>query len=221
MNDRSWRARPSAYLLLKILIGFNVLVYLYMISLGQSGENEFVEKFAVVNAMFDSNWGWSRLFTYQFVHANVQHILFNMVTLVVFGLPVLARFGWERFIYGYFLCGMCGGLVSWYLHSIGFIDRSPEYAADAFTLIGASGSVNGVIMCCAVLNPPFRVRLLFPPIAMSMRQCAFCVLAIDAFVVIFDLHNSGGMAAHLGGALLGFILTLLALKWDKSHKQAA
>lgn len=221
MNERSWRARPSGYLLLKILIGLNVLVYLYMISLSPAGEAGFVERFAVSSDMFDSNWGWSRLVTYQFLHANVQHILFNMITLAVFGLPVLARFGWERFTYGYLLCGMCGGVVSWYLNHIGFIDRGPQHMLDNFLLIGASGSVNGVIMCCAVLNPPFKVRLLLPPIALTMRQCAIMVLAIDTFVVVFDLQNSGGMAAHLGGALMGVILTLLGLKWDKSHKHGA
>ena len=57
---------------------------------------------------------WYRLFTAPFLHANIEHILFNMVTLAIVGSPVEAELGKARFIVAVSVVGprRIGGLVS-------------------------------------------------------------------------------------------------------------
>jgi membrane associated rhomboid family serine protease len=154
-----------------------------------------------------------RFFTYQFLHADFFHILFNMIGLFFFG-PLLEQWwGRRRFLAFYLLCGMCGSLIYatlvigapsliFDLERLRAIGLSPA----AVPLIGASGAVFGILAGCATLFPHQRVQLLFPPIPMSMRTMALIFLGIAALSVIAGSANAGGEAAHLGGALLGWLL---------------
>lgn len=148
-----------------------------------------------------------RLFTYQFLHANLGHILFNMIALWFFGPVVEERFGHLRFLLYYLFCGVAAALFSSLLGYLGFFD--PEWRF--IPMVGASGSIYGIMAACAVLFPHARVQLLFPPVNLSVRQFALVVLGIACAVVIFQWNNAGGEAGHLGGMFAGFILTLLIL----------
>lgn len=152
-----------------------------------------------------------RLFTYQFLHANLGHILFNMIALWFFGPVVEERFGHLRFLLYYLFCGVAAALFSSLLGYMGFFD--PEWRF--IPMVGASGSIYGIMAACAVLFPHARVQLLFPPVNLSVRQFALVVLGIACAVVIFQWNNAGGEAGHLGGMLAGFILTLLILLKEK------
>lgn len=144
-------------------------------------------------------WRW---ITYQFLHANFFHLLFNMIGLYFFGRLIESQLGGRRFLAFYLLCGASGGVLFTILAFIpGLLN------ADSTTpVIGASGSLFGILAGCAVLFPHQRVMLMFPPIPMSMRTLAIAVLVIAALSVISGSHNAGGEAAHLGGAALGFFL---------------
>ena len=140
-----------------------------------------------------------RLFTYQFLHANLGHILFNMIALWFFGPVVEERFGHLRFLLYYLFCGVAAALFSSLLGYMGFFD--PEWRF--IPMVGASGSIYGIMAACAVLFPHARVQLLFPPVNLSVRQFALVVLGIACAVVIFQWNNAGGEAGHLGGMLAG------------------
>ncbi len=143
-----------------------------------------------------------RVFTYQFLHADFFHILFNMIGLFFFG-PLIERWwGSKRFLAFYLLCGVSGAVVASLLGSIpGFIPFSYQSA-----LVGASGSLFGILAGAAMLFPNMRVMLLIPPVPMSMRVMALIFLGIAALNVLVAGSNAGGDAAHLGGALLGAVL---------------
>ena len=157
-----------------------------------------------------------RAITYQFLHADFFHILFNMIGLYFFG-PLLEQWwGSKRFLAFYLLCGV-GGVVPYTV--IGYLapgiilePGDPELARFAAEivkevgLIGASGSIYGILIACAVLYPRQEVRLLFPPIPMKMRTMALIFLGIAFFSVLAGTPNAGGELAHLGGALFGFLL---------------
>ncbi|MEQ9459375.1 MAG: rhomboid family intramembrane serine protease [Phycisphaeraceae bacterium] len=143
-----------------------------------------------------------RLFTYQFLHADFFHILFNMIGLFFFG-PLLERtLGSRRFLAFYLLCGVSGAVVASLLGAIPGLIMMPPSAI----LIGASGSLFGILAACAVLFPNLRVMLLIPPVPMTMRTMALVFMGIAALSVLAGSRNDGGEAAHLGGALLGFLL---------------
>jgi len=144
-------------------------------------------------------WRW---ITYQFVHAGFGHVFFNMLGLYFFGPMVERWWGSRRFLAFYLLCGVSGAAVAVVLGTVdGLISFPPTVK-----LVGASGSLFGILMACAVLFPHQRVMLIFPPIPMTMRTMAMLFLGVAALTVIAGGQNAGGEAAHLGGAALGFLL---------------
>jgi len=149
-------------------------------------------------------WRW---LTYQFLHAGFFHILFNMIGLYFFG-PLLEQWwGSKRFLAFYLLCGVSGALLMslFVLIAPGVIVPA-GVDAQSIKLVGASGSIFGILAGAATLFPKQRVMLLFPPIPMSMRTMALIFLGIAALSLLAGTRNAGGEAAHLGGALLGFLL---------------
>ncbi len=160
---------------------------------------------------------WWQLITYQFLHAHLGHILFNMIALWFFGPTVERRFGHWRFLFYYLYCGVAAAIFYTVLGSLGVFGNGWQYA----TMVGASGSIYGVMAACAVLFPHGRVQLLFPPINLSVRQFALVVLGIACAVILFQWNNAGGEAGHLGGMFAGFALTLLILLREKIEAFAA
>ncbi len=149
-------------------------------------------------------WRW---FTYQFLHADFFHILFNMIGLYFFG-PLLEQWwGSRRFVAFYLLCGVSGALLMTFFVFVAPGVIVPEgIDARGIRLVGASGAIFGILAGAATLFPKQRVMLIFPPIPMSMRTMALIFLGIAALSLLAGSPNAGGEAAHLGGALFGFIL---------------
>ncbi|MEM0913493.1 MAG: rhomboid family intramembrane serine protease [Planctomycetota bacterium] len=139
-----------------------------------------------------------RFFTYQFLHAGLLHVLFNLIGLFFFGPMVEAWLGSRRFLAFYLLCGASGSVV---FTLLGFIPGLLPSAGGA--LIGASGAVFGILAAAAVIAPRQEVLFLFI-IKMQIRTMVLIFLGIAALSVIVGSRNAGGEAAHLGGAVLGF-----------------
>lgn len=122
---------------------------------------------------------WYRLLTGAFLHANVEHILFNMVTLAIVGPPVEAEVGRVRFVVLYLLSAL-GGSVGSYLLS------APDVAG-----VGASGAIFGVMGAYYVLA---RLR------RWETRQ----ILALIAINLLLGFTSPGiDWRAHLGGMVVG------------------
>ncbi|MEO0629350.1 MAG: rhomboid family intramembrane serine protease [Planctomycetota bacterium] len=149
-----------------------------------------------------------RVVTFQFLHADITHLFFNMLGLFIFGGMVEQFLGRKRYLSYYLICGIGGGLL--YLLFAGLsVANVPLPGTLALTtrgtpLIGASAGVFGVIVACARIAPDTRVMLLFPPIPLKMKWMAYGYVAISAGNLIFGGQNAGGDAAHIGGAIAGF-----------------
>lgn len=139
-----------------------------------------------------------RFVTYQFLHGGFGHILFNMIGLYFFGPMMEQWWGSRRFLAFYLLCGVCGAVPMTLLVYAGVI---PQQA----WLVGASGSLYGILIGAAVLFPHQKVMLLIPPIPMTLRTMALVFLGIS-FVSALAGSNDGGNAAHLAGAALAYFL---------------
>ena len=196
---------PSGWTITTWLIVVNCVVFVLASVFGGS---------ARANAASPSSWGFFsteraiydlevwRFFTYQFLHAGLFHLLFNMVGLYFFG-PLLERsLGRKPFLAFYLLCGASGALVA----SVLGLTFGETIMHPAAPLVGASGAVYGIFAAVGYLFPEQRVNLLFPPVELKMRTLCFGLLAISALSVTVGSTNAGGEAAHLGGALLGFLL---------------
>jgi len=187
------------------LLGINAGVFLLNnILLGSARGDGFSPSswgyFSVAKGVFGLQvWRWV---TYQFLHVSFGHVLFNMIGLYFFG-PMMERWwGSRRFLAFYLLCGIGGaGLFSLFTFApdvIGLSLHSP--------MVGASGALFGILIGTAVLYPNQKVMLLIPPIPMKMRTMAMLFLGLALLSLMAGASNAGGEAAHLGGALLGWLL---------------
>lgn len=141
---------------------------------------------------------WTIL-TYMFLHAGLWHILVNMLFLFWFGLLLEEYLGRKKIISLYFLGGIAGGLL--YIVSYNIFPYLQGQVGQAF-LIGASASVMAILVACATLLPDYTFfLLLLGPV--KLKYIAL-VLVIFDFLSIAG-SNPGGMIAHLGGALFGFL----------------
>ena len=187
------------------LLGINVVVFLLdgVLSTGsrtQAISPAYWGNFNLEQGLYGFQvWRWV---TYQFLHHGFMHILFNMIGLYFFG-PILERWwGSRRFLAFYLLCGVSGAVCMTLLSFIpGLLMVGPKTA-----LVGASGSLFGILAGAAVLFPHQRVMLMIPPIPMSMRTMALLFMGLAFLSVMAGTPNAGGEAAHLGGGLLGFLL---------------
>ena len=147
-----------------------------------------------------------RLVTFQFLHANLMHLVLNMFGLWVFGGMVEQYLGRNRYAAFYLICGIAGG-VSYLLLNLlgaGFGLRLPGVLVDSpFTpLVGASAGVFGVIMACAFIAPDAIVLVYLLPL--KLKIMAYGYVALSAFNLLRGGANAGGDAAHIGGAIAGF-----------------
>ena len=163
--------------------------------------------FSVRPGMFIQIW---RLITYQFLHGGLGHIFWNMFILFFFG-PMLERF-WNsrKFLNFYLICGAMGGIFYPALAHIGWLGGG--------FLIGASGSILGMLAAAAILFPNMRVYVfgIFP---MRMSVLAIILAVFSTLSVLRpDISaNAGGEAAHLGGMVAG-ALYVLSEKWRQRLK---
>ncbi|QIE58193.1 rhomboid family intramembrane serine protease [Rasiella rasia] len=139
---------------------------------------------------------WAFL-TYSFLHFGFWHLLFNMLWLYYFGNYVLNLFTGKRLLTIYLLGAIFGGLL--YVVSYNLF---PVFENSRSDLIGASGSVTAIIVFIATYTPNAEMRLF---------KWNIKLWHIAVFLVLMDLirlpvaGNEGGMLAHLGGALFGYV----------------
>ena len=139
-----------------------------------------------------------QLFTYQFLHAGIGHILFNMLSLWMFGTAVEGAWGQRRFLRFYLTCGTGAGLC---VLMMAYIFGSP--GERLVTTVGASGAIYAVLMAFGIMYPnaPVLLFFLFPVPA----RWAVVIFGAIAF---FGFSGGGGTIshiAHLGGLLVGYI----------------
>lgn len=146
-----------------------------------------------------------QIITYMFTHADVSHILFNMLSLYFMGPMVEMALGPKRFLGLYMISGLTG-LAAHFL--VGYLPyfMGSSFVEPMFSVLGASGAVFGVTIAFATLYPDRELMLLFPPIPIKAWVMAIILIGIGLYS---GLTGSGGNVAHfahLGGALAGFIL---------------
>lgn len=153
-----------------------------------------------------------RFITFQFLHADFWHILFNMLGLFWFGPMVEMFLGSRRYLAFYLLCGVAGALLYLVLNLLGtMFGNVPGLLPNdpATPLMGASAGVFGVLMAGAFLEPNRQITLLLffvLPVTLRMKTLAYGLVAIALIAVYSGSQNAGGEAGHLGGALAGALL---------------
>lgn len=139
-----------------------------------------------------------RTITAGFLHVDFMHLGFNMYALYIFGDIVANFLGVFDFLLLYFGSLLSGSLYSLYYH------KKERY----YSSVGASGAVSGILYASILLYPEMDLFLFFIPIPIPGFVFGVGYLLYSIYGMKKQLGNVGH-SAHLGGAIGGFLLTLL------------
>ncbi len=172
----------------KYLLIANVAVFIFQSFMDYS----FTLIFGLVPQLVWKELYLWQLFTYQFLHGGIFHLLFNMLALWMFGCDLERRWGTKFFTKYYFLTVVGGGLLNAVL--------TPSQMIPS---IGASGGIYGILLAYGLTYPNRTVYFYFLfPIKMK-----HFVMIIGAIALYSSMTSSGsGIAhlAHLGGMVFGY-----------------
>lgn len=134
-----------------------------------------------------------RMFSSGFLHADMQHLLFNMLTLYFFADRVIYFVGEFNFLIVYIGSLGLGSIFSYYFHQ-----NEYQYSA-----VGASGAVMGVLYSAILVDPMMKIYGFIP---------AFIFGIVYLLYSIYGMKNRVGNIghdAHFGGAVGGYVITLI------------
>ena len=139
-----------------------------------------------------------RMVSSAFLHADWAHLFFNMFTLFMFAPVVIDFLGNFSFILIYLGSLICGSLLTVVFHK-------NEYG---YRAVGASGAVTGVLYAAILLNPDMSLYLYFIPIPIPAYVFGFGYLLYSIYGMKAKNDNIGH-TAHFGGAIGGYVITLI------------
>ncbi len=190
---------------LLLIIGLNVLISY------RSFDNQLMEKLLFSPYLIKYNNQWYRLFTHSWIHADWQHLIFNMASLYFLGDLILNNWldlygdikGTGLFLFLY----IAGGVAATVLP---YLKNKENYS---YRALGASGAVSAVIFAAILWNPTMKLGILFIPFPIPAYIFGPLYLLIEYFAMR-NIKTGVAHDAHLGGALFG-ILFVLFLNLDK------
>ncbi len=174
-----------------VIIAANVLV-----SLKGFDDRYFFEKYKFGIAPIRAGEK-ERMLTSGFLHVDWPHLIFNMLTLYFFADVVIGLMGPGKFIGIYFISLLAGSLLALFFHK-----DEPYYSA-----VGASGAVTGILYAAILLRPTMNLYLFFSiPIPAYVFGIGYLLYSIYGMK---NRSDNIGHTAHFGGAMGGYLTTLL------------
>ena len=139
------------------------------------------------SALFSNPW---TLVTYIFLHGSFSHLYSNMFALAIFGSILEKIVGYKNFLKVFFLTGIFSGALSTFFYT---------------SVIGASGSVFGIMGALALLRPKMVVWALGVPMYMIIAVMAYAVLDLAGIFYPSNIAHIGHLSASAMGILMGII----------------
>ena len=182
----------------KWLLISNIAIWLIYFFAARTEMREYVQVYLALSprGVLGHFFIW-QLVTYLFLHDafGFGHILFNMLTLWMFGMDLERDWGTKQFLKYYFLCGIGAGVC----------DILANAAVGNFYTytIGASGAIYGLLLAFGLLYPDRTVLMsfLFP------IKAKYFVMIMGAIAFLSSIGGSGSRVsnvAHLGGMIFGY-----------------
>lgn len=134
-----------------------------------------------------------RMFSSGFLHADRTHLLFNMITLFFFADRVVFHLGQVNFLAVYVGSLVLGSLMSYYFHK-------DEYH---YSAVGASGAVMGIVYAAILLDPNMRINVFIPGYVFGIGYLIYSIYGMKNRI------GNIGHDAHFGGAVGGYLITLI------------
>ena len=224
----AYRQSPFANLtpVVKNLLIINIIFFVATFLL----RNVFdMDKWLAIYYFNSPNFRLWQIISYMFMHGSFLHIFSNMLALFFFGPMLEYGVGPKRFLNLYFICGIGAIILQWIvqaiqIHSItgGIIISHPELDSSYMAfgtvaqklyniyntpLVGASGAICGVLVAFAMLYPNMEIIMLYFPVPVKAKYIVPVYLLFELWLGV--KQNGGDNVAHfahLGGALLGFLI---------------
>jgi membrane associated rhomboid family serine protease len=179
---------------IKMILIICGVVYVLQTLGGSAFRVSLITSFGLTPAAVTRSLAVWQLVTYIFLHGGFFHILFNMFALWMFGTELERMWGTREFVRFFFICGIGAGVSS--------VLVSPS---STIPIIGASGSIYGILLAYGLLFPN-RELLLIP--FMIPVKVKYYVMFIGgmAFLASLSGGSGGGVAhvAHLGGMIFAY-----------------
>lgn len=183
------------------LVVINIVIFLLMeITTGSTLDNDVLIPWGAVYTPYIEGGQYWRLFTAMFLHSGIQHLLNNMLVLLVLGTTIEPEIGKIRYLVIYLLGGVAGNIVSCWFYLRGGTN---------VVSVGASGAIFAVMgaVIWVIIRNKGRVANL------SLFQM-LVMLAISLYFgfVATNVANT----AHIGGLIAGFLLAVILYRKRKT-----
>jgi membrane associated rhomboid family serine protease len=193
----------------KWLLISNIALFVIYFFANIAGYGALFDPFSLVPRDVIYRFALWQFVTYMFLHdpLGFGHILFNMLTLWMFGMDLERDWGTRRFLKYYFLCGIGAGVCV----VIANVLFSPTLMTRT---IGASGAIYGLLLAFGMLYPDRQVlfSFLFP------IKAKYFVMILGGIAFLSSFGASGGgvsHVAHLGGMIFGYFF----LRQERSRRR--
>lgn len=134
-----------------------------------------------------------RMVSSGFLHADISHLAFNMLTLYFFAPYVYEYLGNFSFLLVYFASLIFGSLLTLLFHKNDYSYRA----------IGASGAVTGIVYSAILLEPRIMIYGFIPGYLFGIIYLLYSIYGMKS------KSDNIGHTAHFGGAIGGYLLTLI------------
>ncbi len=190
---------------IKTLLISNTIIWLltdfFPFSINNVPVNSVIMKFFALWPWGANFWPW-QLLTYMFLHGGFGHLFFNMLALWMFGMELENLWGSKRFLTYYLLCGLGAGVTNLIV---------PVMLGEGAPTVGASGAVFGVLVAFGMLFPdrPIYIYFLLP---IRAKYFVTAYILLELFYGVYGMQSGVAHFAHLGGAAVGFVLTIMTMR---------
>lgn len=195
-SPRNFQQLPTV---VKYILIINVALFALKNFIPALELDRWLDLFPVGNENFKPH----QFITYMFMHASLSHIFFNMLAVYMFGSILEGIWGSKRFLNFYMLCGLGAAALQVIINQM-----NQDYAI----LLGASGSVFGLLVAFAMMFPNTELNIYF---VIPIKAKYFVVIyGLYELFASFNSHDNIGHVAHIGGLITGVIIMLI---WKKNR----
>ncbi len=200
MSQGSVLRRPLRYSYFNATVGLivaNVAMFLLLFLFPR-----VLSYLALTPVLVVQNRAWWQVVTYMFLHGGTWHLLFNMLALYMFGVPLERHLGSVEFLLFYFVTGIGAGLatlaVNWY-SGLGYIP-----------VVGASGAIFGLLLAFATYFPDTRILFMFI-LPMRAPLAVLVFAGIELFSMFTNTRSGVAHLTHLAGLAVAWLYFVVRL----------
>ena len=216
-NKENMRSIPT---ITKNLLIINILMFIATFVFDKKGID--LNEMLGLHFFLAPDYNILQLFSYMFMHANLEHIFFNMFALWMFGCVIEQVWGPKKFLFYYIACGVGAGLIQEISQFTNLLLMNPDLSIseilqgakspqnamllNMWTTVGASGSIYAILLAFGMTFPENRIFIFPLPIPITAKWFITFYIGLELLMALGTTGDNVAHFAHLGGMLFGFIM---------------